>query len=478
MTVGSKNENIINRNNTKTMKTRITLILVAFFLSFNIGFAQQDEECMLNLTMMNEFYKSKKLDEAYEPFMAVRNKCPKFNAAIYVYGEKILMHKIDKATGEEKKALLNDLMKLWDQGLEHYPSRYTKGGVMQNKAMLMFDHKADLGLNDKQVYDVFDNLFKTEPDSFTNPKGLYAYFSLLVDMNAAGQVPVQDVFNKYDDVSDKIAKEVENYTLKLNPLIEKEEAGTALTDKEEKEKSSYNSYLEAYSQVSGSIDSKQGALANCENLIPIYTRDFETNKNDAVWLKRAVSRMYNKECTDDPLYIKLVKAYDEVDPSADTKVFVAAILLKDNKESEAIKYFNQAYDLETDKLKKANLAYRIAENMRKKGNYGQARSYYQKALANSPSMGKAHIAIAGMYAASANNCGDTNFNKRAVFWLAAAEARKAGRVDANLKSYADGVAASYEAKAPSKSEIFTCGCEGTVINIGCWIGASVTVPKL
>src|SRR5690606_27158825 len=196
----------------------------------------------------------------------------------------------------------------------------------------------------------------------------------------------------------------------------------------------------------------------------VCSSDFETYKNDAVWLKRAVSRMYNKECTDDPLYIKLVKAYDEVDPSAITKVFVAGILLKDGKENEAMQYFNQAYDLETDKLKKANLAYKIADNLRKRGNYGQARSYYQKALANSPSMGKAHIAIAGMYAASANNCGSSTYDKRAVYWLAASEARKAGRVDANLKSYADGVAASYEGKAPSKSDIFTAGNEGKVIS--------------
>jgi tetratricopeptide (TPR) repeat protein len=460
------------------MKTRITLILAAFFFSFNTGFAQQDEECMLNLTLMNDFYKSKKMDEAYEPFMAVRNKCPKFNYAIYAYGEKILMHKADNATGEQKKAFLNDVMKLWDEGLENFPSKYTIGGVLQSKAQLMYDSKADLGLNDKQVYDAFDNLYKTDLENFTNPKSLYTYFSLLVDLHAAGKAEIQAVFDKYDDVSDKISTEVENFTNKVNALVEKEEAGTTLTDKEEKAKSSYNSYLAAYDQVSGSIDSKLGALANCENLIPLYNKDFENFKNDAVWLKRAVSRMYNKECTDDPLYIKLVKAYDEVDPSAITKVFVAGILLKDGKENEAMTYFNQAYDLETDKLKKANLAYKIADNIRKKGNYGQARSYYQKALANSPSMGKAHIAIAGMYAASANNCGDSNFNKRAVFWLAAAEARKAGRVDANLKSYAEGVAANYDAKAPTKSEIFTAGNAGQTISIGCWIGASVTVPKL
>ena len=75
------------------MKTKITL-LALLFLALNISFAQQDEECMLNLTLMNDYVKSKKYDEAYEPWMKVRNKCPKFSYAIYAYGEKILDHKI------------------------------------------------------------------------------------------------------------------------------------------------------------------------------------------------------------------------------------------------------------------------------------------------------------------------------------------------------------------------------------------------
>ena len=62
-----------------------------------------------------------------------------------------------------------------------------------------------------------------------------------------------------------------------------------------------------------------------------------------------------------------------------------------------------------------------------------------------------------MYAASANSCGDTNFNKRAVYWLAADEARKAGRVDATQQGNANQSAASYVAKAPTKAEIFSSG---------------------
>ena len=63
------------------------------------------------------------------------------------------------------------------------------------------------------------------------------------------------------------------------------------------------------------------------------------------------------------------------------------------------------------------------------------------------------------------SCGDTNFNKRAVFWYAAQEALKAGRVDSSMKSSAQQAANSYNANAPSKSEIFQEGNAGTTIKL-------------
>jgi hypothetical protein len=83
-----------------------------------------------------------------------------------------------------------------------------------------------------------------------------------------------------------------------------------------------------------------------------------------------------------------------------------------------------------------------------------------------------------MYAKSANNCGDNAFNKRAVFWYAAQEARKAGQVDPGLRNNAAQSAASYEGNAPTKGEIFSENMAGKTITIGCWIGGSVTVPTL
>ena len=83
-----------------------------------------------------------------------------------------------------------------------------------------------------------------------------------------------------------------------------------------------------------------------------------------------------------------------------------------------------------------------------------------------------------MYSSSANDCGDSNFNKRAVFWLAADEAEKAGRVDPTLKSVAAQTAASYRGNAPQKQEIFQSGKSGEKISVGCWIGRTITVPKI
>jgi tetratricopeptide (TPR) repeat protein len=142
------------------------------------------------------------------------------------------------------------------------------------------------------------------------------------------------------------------------------------------------------------------------------------------------------------------------------------------------KYFNQTLDLESDPLKKAKLYKKLANDLKDKGSYSQARQYYTESMKLNPSDGSPHLAIAAMYAKSANSCGDSNFNKRAVFWLAALEAEKAGRVDGRLKSASAKSAASYRASAPSTSDIFTEGNAGQTIKIGCWIGRSVTVPNI
>ncbi|WP_411766529.1 hypothetical protein [Winogradskyella sp. A3E31] len=458
------------------MKTKVTLLLMALLVGFNTSHAQQDEECMTWLQIFAPYAKSKRYAEAYEPWSKLRNKCPKFNQAIYAYGDNILEYKIENSTGEEQKGHINDLLKVYTQYNEYFSSKFPEGKMYVEQAQLMYKYRKELGLSDEEIYNKYNDAFTKDKENFTSPQGLYTYFSLMVDMFDAKKREAQEMFDKYDDVSDKILTEVDDNTEKLNKLVEKEEGGAALSKREGALKKQYTRYLEVFDQISESMDKKLGDRANCEVLIPLYEKDFEEYKNDAVWLKRSVSRMYNKECTDSELYTKLVKQYDATAPTADTKYFVATLLYAQGKDSEADKYIEQSYNLETDKAKKARLANRIAKKFKSSGKYGQARKYYREALSLNPSDGSPYIQIAIMYANSANNCGADTFDKRAVFWYAANEAEKAGRVDPRLKSTAAQYAANYRAKAPTKADIFSRGNSGQTINIGCWIGGSVVVP--
>ena len=460
------------------MKTKITFLLAFLFIGFNTSFAQQDEECMTKLSIFHEYVKAKNYDAAYEPWMAVRNKCPKFNNAIYIDGEKILNDKIKKAKGDAKKPFIDDLLVLWTKRAEYFSSKTKKGEYAAKACQLMYDNRKLLGKTDAELYECFDAAYKLDKATFTNPKSLYTYFSLMVDLYDAKEKTSAELFNKYDDVVEKVEDEVKNYSEKLNKLVEKQDAGTVLTKKEGSYKRYYESYLKNYALISKSTDQKLGDRANCENLIPLYEKDFEANKGNAVWLQRAAGKMSQKECTDDPLFFKLVNAYHELSPSANSAFYLGILKDKEGKSSEAITFYKQAISLETDNFKKSKLNYRIGTKLKKRGSYGAARGFFRQALKLNPSSGRPHLAIAAMYASSAKNCGDTNFNKRAVYWLAAQEAQKASRVDPTLKKAAAQSATSYKAKAPSKSEIFTAGTSGQTIKIGCWIGASVKVPSI
>ncbi|WP_296382255.1 hypothetical protein [Winogradskyella sp.] len=454
------------------MKTRITILLLALFVSFNIGFAQQDEECMNNLSIFDSYVKSKKYDDAYGPWKIVRNKCPRFNRAIYAHGEKILLHKIKNTTGADQIAHINDLMLLYDQSREHFASKYDLGEILADKANLAYKYKKELNKTDDEVYNMFDEAYVKDVKNFTSAKGLYTYFSLIVDLFDAKKKPAQAMFDKYDDVNEIIEGIISGNTIKLNKLAAKEEAGETLTKKEIQRKSSYESYINAFeTKILPSMDQKLGKRATCEVLVPLYQRDFEENKNNGVWLQRAMNRMYAKGCKEDPLFLKLVEQKNNIEPTANTSFYL--YLLTGEQ-----KYFDQTVQLETDPLKKAKLYKKLAQELKAKGSYGKARQYYSEALKLNPSDGSPYLAIAAMYAKSANRCGDSNFNKRAVFWLAANTAERAGRVDGRLKSAAAKTAASYRSSAPSKADIFNCSCSGTVIKIGCWIGRSVTVPNI
>ncbi len=433
----------------------------------------QNPECMTNLSIYAEHAKVKNYDAAYQPWKMVYESCPDINRANFTYGERILSHKIENSTGADKDAYVQELMSLYDNSLKYFPTKFTKAGVAMDKALLLYENKM---ASDEQIFNMLDAGFKEDRANFNNPRALYLYFSALVDLHGSGKKDLQDVFDTYDDVTAKIEEENKKLTDVITKLLPKDSLGT-LTSTEKKTLSAYSTNSESYGKVASSVDSKLGGLADCDNLIPLYEKNFESRKGDVNWVKGAVGRMFSKDCTDDPMFRKLFEAQLALDPSASAYLYGGTLKQKSGDNKGAIEDFNKAVELETDSYKKSNILYKIATTVRKTSK-SQARNYALKAIDADAANGKAYLLIANLYASSANDCGSTPFEKRAIYWKAADMARKAGRVDPALSGTASQTAASYDAKAPTKEMIFSSGMAGKTITFSCWVGGSVTVPSL
>lgn len=457
------------------MKMKASLVFLSLLFAGNITFANENEDCTVTLSLFAEAAKIENYAAAYPYLLELRKNCANFHLSIYQYGERLYKNRIENADDGQKMEEFNEYKKLGRERLQHFPNSRKEGAMLADFAQVMFENQIGTAM---EQFEAFDEAYKKDKESFTSPRSLYTYFSLAVDLQAEGKMDIKKVFELYDELIQKIEIEENSLAAKITPLIEKQDAGTKLNQSEEKLLGAGETNLRAYSQVKGSINGKLGILADCENLIPMYKKEFEDNKTNIDWLQMAASRLSAKEC-EDPLFFKLVQELHNLNPSSRSAYYLGQLAEADNKPKLAQDYYIQSAELETDSNRKAAVFYKLGENYRKAGSFGTARSFYRRAIDAKPSFGRAYLQIASMISSSANNCGEKVFDRRAVNWLAADLARTAARVDPSVAANANAAADSYMQRAPSRSDIFTEGMAGKTISFGtCWVGGSVTVPNL
>jgi hypothetical protein len=456
------------------MRKNVLFAVMALSLVFSLAYGQaQNQECLTNLSIYVESAKVKNYDAAFEPWKLTYEACPELNRANYLYGERILKHKIENSAGEERAAYAALLLKVYDDSMKYFQSRYPLAGVVIDKVLLQ---RSENMIGDDEIFSQLDQAFKADRENFSNPQALYLYFSSLVDLNAAGKRDIQEVFDVYDEVVAKLEEENIKLTNEIAKLLPLEEDGS-ISGKDKQRLRVYSTNSASFGKVAASVDAKLGALADCENLVPLYEKSYDARKTDVKWVKSAVGRMFGKDCTDSPMFRKLFEAQIALEPSADAYLYGGTLKQKAGDIAGALADFNKSAELETDNYKKSNILFKIATIVRK-SNKVQARNYLNQSIKANPSNGRAYLLLAALYADSANECGESQFDKRAVYWLAAKTADRAGRVDPSLRDTAAKAVESYNAKAPSKTDIFNSGRAGETITFSCWVGGSVTVPSL
>lgn len=287
---------------------RLVIVLSFLLVSLNVN-SQTNEDDINSLSIFSEYVKAKNYDAAYEPWMELRERNPKFNSAIFVYGERILKYKIENSSDEEKVNYINDLTKLWNEKRINFPSKTPLGDVLAKSAQLLYDYMSELNMTKSEVYDKFDNAFITDSETFNNPKNLYTYFKLIVMLYDEQLKSAEEFFTKYDEISEKVEREIKNYTNNVNKFLSEDvsESEVELSKKDQRKVKSFNSFLKAYDQISKGMEIDLGDRANCVNLIPLYEKNYEEKKDDGIWLQRALNRLFNKECVDSELFVKILQ---------------------------------------------------------------------------------------------------------------------------------------------------------------------------
>lgn len=441
---------------------KITFLLAFVLLATSVEINAQDEakrECTIKYNLFKGDYQSKKYDEAYTNWIYLMDNCKDLSVSIYQYGADIAENvKKDPALAK----------RVYEQRLKFYPN--------ENPAKVHSDYAAYLVENklatDDEIFQILKKGYDIDPAQM-GVKNLYRYFQGVTSRNK--DTNPQYVFDTYDDVLENVGLKLEDYAAKIKELTAD---STRVLDRREK------SLLRAYtinSKAIGSIeplfDRTITKIANCENLVPLYQKNFEANKTNEVWLKRAVSRMFKKECQADPLFEKLVRAFAEASPSPEAYAFLANVLEDNGDSAGATDMRQKSFELEKDPLKKAKYKLKFAQSAKSRGQLSKARSLAYEALKYNPSSGRAYLFIATLYQSSVNSCGSGEFEKRMVYVAALNKAERALAVDPSMSSVAKKYIKTYKANTPSKKDIFTQGVEsGSSYKIGCWINETVKVP--
>ncbi len=452
------------------MKKRNLLLAAIAVLSLAFAKAQEADDCTVMLQIFAENAKARSYDEAYKQLGPLVEKCPKASAAIYQYGERIYEHRLRNNIGNEEENV-KGLLKMLRTEVTDFPEIINVSKKESEIGRTMF--KYNVGTVDEQ-FEMLQHAFDLDRESFTDPNAMITYFELAKRRYEAGTIDLQEFFDVYDNLVAQIETVQDERGKIITELLEKEAAGE-LTSDEQKNKEAQEINIKNYGIVMKSVNGTLGQLADCDKLIPLYEADFENKKDNEAWLSNVLRRLQAKECTDVPLYISSVKALHEINPSARTAYGLGNIA---ETQKEQFEYWDQALELGVSNDLQSKIHYKKGLAYKKQGQYGSAKREFIASNAAKPSFGAPFLQIANMIASSANSCGDTVFEKRAVNWVAARYANKAASVDPSIRSNALQAAASYNGRAPQSQDIFMSKeyKSGDTVSFNCWIGESVRVP--
>ena len=422
---------------------KIKTLVAMLFLSAGATtvMAQDDANCNSNSSISHESVKAGNFKDAYTPWKAVLENCPTLRYYTFSDGFKILkglMEQIKDKNNPEYQKYFDELMNTHDLRMKYTPDFLAKGVKVASVDDL------------NQLYQWFSqsvNTVKAESD----PAVIFYFFQTSLNKLQADPAHkeqfIQDYLNASEYMEAALAAEtVDANKERLNGIKEN---------------------LVALFVSSGAAD--------CESLQAIYGPKVEAGKTDIAALKKIIGILKQMKCTESEAYLQAGYYVYKMEPTVDAAIACALQANKRGDLDEALKFFDEAIDLETDNVKKAEYAFKAAVALYKAKKLAQSRTYCQKAIGFNENYGDPYLLIAALYATSPNWSDESALNK-CTYFVILDKLQRAKTVDPSVAEEANKQIAVYSAYTPQAKDLFMLGYKaGDRITIGGWIGETTTI---
>jgi tetratricopeptide (TPR) repeat protein len=434
---------------------QIALLVLGLIFIVEVGNAQKKApdygedsiKCLRNLSLYTEFYNQKNYADAYKPWRTTVEICPGSNKNIYIHGATMFKITIRKEKDPAvKEQYIDSLMWLYNRRIEHFGQ---EGYVLGRKGVDLFR------LNNEKFEEAYDIINKS-----VELRGNKSEVNTLVYWLQTAVLKFQADENHRETVLNNYSKAIDilDYQLKKETKAKKiQKIEDGIKNLEE-------------------IFSKSKA-PDCDALIALFTPKFEAAPEDIELLKKITMLLDRYECTDSDLFVKSSENLYKLEPSAESAYMVAKLYLKKADYDKASGYYKEAIEQQTDSLLLSKYYYELATLTHAKGGMSQtARSYAYKAIANNPNDGNPYLLIGRIYAGSSKECGENEFEQKAVYWASVDKFKKAKAVDPSIAEEANKEIMTYSQYFPNTEEAFFYDYhEGNTYEIGCWINETTKV---
>lgn len=422
------------------------------------GSGEDSVRCITNISLFVPYAKAGNFKDAYEFWKIVYNECPAATKDIYLYGVRIVGWQIaNEKDPAKKKALVDDLMAVYDKRTKYFGNdpKYGKDWIVARKVQDFYGQMGENADYNKGYAWLKEVVDEKGADTEALALSLFAFSSM------------KKMF------SDPNFKEqyINDYLTASNGLDAQMKAAQAANNQKEADA------VASYKKGADEGFANSGA-ADCETLQNMYAANVEKNKDNLAYLKEVISLLRRVRCQEIDVYFAASSYAYKQEPSAEAAIGMAKQAVKAKDYDTAIKYFEEATNMETDNNAKADNYYMIALLSFEQNAYSKARQYCQKAIEMNPNYGAAYLLIGKMYASTAKSVyPDDGVMTRAVYYAALDKFEKAKQVDPSVAEEANTLINSYRAHLPSTEEIFMHPDldKGKSVTIGGWIGERTTV---